>query len=103
MKPPSYYSLLMNSLMEHEVVSKYINENVIQIIELEKDYGPATKFVGLLYMHNNHRYCVYLHTYLHTYLRTYLLFTAIETQTITTGSYAMMMFTTRSQLGVATT
>lgn len=84
--------------MEHEVVSKYINENVIQIIELEKDYGPATKFVGLLYMHNNHRYCAYLRTY----LLTYLLF-IIETQTITTGSYAMMMFTTRSQLGVATT
>ena len=113
----------MSSLMEHEVVSKYINDDVIRIVELDKDYGPATKFVGLLHMHNNHRYLLtrllppflpFLLPFLPPFLPSLLPFLpsllaylltldGAEMQTIITGSYAMMMCTTRSQLGAATT
>ncbi len=111
MKPPSYYSLLLNNLMEHEEIRRNINENVIKIIELDKDYGPATKFVGLLYMHNNHRF-VLTHSLTHsithslthslTHLLTYS-YPHIEIQIITIGSFVMTMFITRNQLGAVTT
>ena len=49
----SFKKSLMNILNNTLILKEYIRKNIINVIEIEKDWGPISKVMGMLYYNDN--------------------------------------------------